>query len=37
MGIMIPAWLTAVSWAFVGLALLFAAAILYDAAHHAHQ
>ncbi len=27
---MIPGWLTAVSWAFVGLALLCAAAILYD-------
>ncbi len=30
MGTMIPAWLTAVSWAYVGLALLCAAAILYD-------
>ncbi len=27
---MIPGWLTAVSWVFVGLALLCAAAILYD-------
>jgi len=27
---MIPGWLTAVSWAYVGLALLCAAAILYD-------
>ena len=27
---MIPGWLTAVSWAFVGLTLLCAAAILYD-------
>ena len=30
MGTMIPGWLTAVSWVFVGLALLCAAAILYD-------
>jgi hypothetical protein len=30
MGTVIPAWLTAVSWAYVGLALLCAAAILYD-------
>jgi len=30
MGTMIPWWLTAVSWVFVGLALLCAAAILYD-------
>ena len=27
---MIPGWLTAVSWAYVALALLCAAAILYD-------
>lgn len=30
MGTMIPGWLTAVSWVFVGLALICAAAILYD-------
>ncbi len=30
MGTVIPTWLTAVSWAYVGLALLCAAAILYD-------
>jgi len=30
MGTMIPGWLTAVSWAYVGLALLCAAIILYD-------
>ncbi len=30
MGTMIPVWLTAVSWVFVGLALLCAVAILYD-------
>ncbi len=30
MGTMIPGWLTAVSWVFVGLALFCAAAILYD-------
>jgi Domain of unknown function (DUF4396) len=30
MGTMIPGWLTAVSWAYVGLALLCAAVILYD-------
>lgn len=30
MGTMIPGWLTAFSWVFVGLALLCAAAILYD-------
>jgi hypothetical protein len=30
MGTMIPAWLTAVSWIFVGLALLCAAVILHD-------
>jgi hypothetical protein len=30
MGTMIPGWLTAVSWVFVSLALLCAAAILYD-------
>ena len=30
MGAMIPVWLTVVSWVFVGLALLCAAAILYD-------
>ena len=30
MDTMIPGWLTAISWAYVGLALLCAAAILYD-------
>ena len=30
MGTMIPGWLTAISWAYVGLALLCAAIILYD-------
>ncbi len=30
MGNMIPGWLTAVSWAYLGLAFLCAAVILYD-------
>ncbi len=37
MGTMIPAWLTAVSWFFVGLALLCAAAILYDVYGRGHR
>ena len=37
MGSMIPGWLTAVSWAFVGLALLCAVAILYDVYGRGHR
>ncbi|MDQ3318170.1 MAG: DUF4396 domain-containing protein [Actinomycetota bacterium] len=37
MGTMIPAWLTAVSWVFVGLAVLCAAAILYDVYGRGHR